>query len=449
VSFQFWKVVPVVVLVRLQRKQAMFLLLDVRFFTIQARRMCNMILKRFQWPIQRWGCIRYDILLLIMVFAVSNRGNYCHPTSTWFVPFVDGLQQQQQHRCSLEWCTFTHGNVFSSRTSLDGYHHHPPTRQRLDNSFPHHRHPLKRRRCDDSAIFPKSLVLRGGGGDSGGGGDRSSITDTSSSHTRFSLWHEMLAEMVGTFIIVQFGTAAIMSAVFCHGGGISGLLAIAVVWSVAVTVAIATTAAISGAHLNPAISIAMAWIRPSTNFGWYKVLPYIVAQFIGAILGSCVNLLLFGSSIQQYEASHGIVRASLNAVTSAKAFGEYYSISIVRAFAVEAFGTAILSAVIFSLTHPRNDTTKQQFIPPLIGGTVGALICTFAPLTQAGFNPARDFGPRIVAYLAGWKSVAFLPIGSWFVYIVAPIVGAVLGASFVDGVLYRPKTFQFVTKLSS
>jgi glycerol uptake facilitator protein len=425
------KVVPVVVLVRLQSKRC-FCCWTFDFFTIEARRLCNMILKRFQWPIRRWGCIRYDILLVIMVLAVSNRGNYCHHTPTWFVPFVDGLQQQQQYR-SLQWCTFTHGTVFSSRTSLDGYHHHPPTRQRLDNSFPHHRHPLKRRRCDDSAIFPKSLVLRGGGG---GGGDRSSITDTTSSNTRFSLWHEMLAEMLGTFIIVQFGTAAIMSAVFC--GGISGLLAIAVVWTVAVTVAIATTAAISGAHLNPAISIAMAWIRPSTNFGWYKVVPYIVAQFIGAILGSCVNLLLFGSSIQQYEASQGIVRASLNAVTSAKAFGEYYSISILRAFAVEAFGTAILSAVIFSLTHPRNDTTQQLFIPPLIGGTVGALICTLAPLTQAGFNPARDFGPRIVAYVAGWKSVAFLPIGSWFVYIVAPIVGAVLGASFVDGVLYRP-----------
>jgi glycerol uptake facilitator protein len=383
----------------------------------------------------------YDILLVIIVLAVSNHGNYCHHTTpTWFVPFVDGLQQQ--HR-SFPWCTFTHGNVFSSRTSLDGYHHHPPTRQRLGHSFPHHRHPLKGQRRD-SAIAPKSLVLRGGGG-GGDGGDRSSITDTTSSHTRFSLWHEMLAEMVGTFIIVQFGTAAIMSAVFCHGG-ISGLLAIAVVWSVAVTVAIATTAAISGAHLNPAISIAMAWIRPSTNFGWYKVAPYIVAQLVGAILGSCVNLLLFGSSIQQYEASQGIVRASLNAVTSAKAFGEYYSISILRAFAVEAFGTAILSAVIFSLTHPRNDTTQQLFIPPLIGGTVGALICTFAPLTQAGFNPARDFGPRIVAYVAGWKAVAFLPIGSWFVYIVAPIVGAVLGASFVDGVLYRPHNIPTLSR---
>jgi hypothetical protein len=80
------------------------------------------------------------------------------------------------------------------------------------------------------------------------------------------------------------------------------------------------------------------------------------------------------------------------------------------------FGTAVLAGVIFALTHPGNDTVKHNvYIPPFIGITVGALICGIAPLTQAGFNPARDFGPRIVAYLAGWKEAAF-----WWVYIVKP-----------------------------
>jgi glycerol uptake facilitator-like aquaporin len=79
---------------------------------------------------------------------------------------------------------------------------------------------------------------------------------------------------------------------------------------------------------------------------------------------------------------------------------------------------------------------KDGSIPPLIGLTVGALIAVVAPLTQAGFNPARDFGPRIVAWFAGWKTVAFT--GAW-VYIVAPIVGAILGASVADHLLYPDK----------
>jgi glycerol uptake facilitator protein len=78
---------------------------------------------------------------------------------------------------------------------------------------------------------------------------------------------------------------------------------------------------------------------------------------------------------------------------------------------------------------------KSGFVPPLVGLTVGGLFAVFAPQTQAGFNPARDFGPRIVAWLAGWKSIAFT--GAW-VYIVAPILGASVGATLADRILYKP-----------
>lgn len=98
------------------------------------------------------------------------------------------------------------------------------------------------------------------------------------------------------------------------------------------------------------------------------------------------------------------------------------------AFIAEVFGTGILAFVIFALTHPKNDTMKEGFIPPLIGLTVGSLIAIIAPITQAGFDPARDFGPRIVAFLAGWKVVAFK---GWWVYVLAPILGAI-----ADKILY-------------
>ena len=103
------------------------------------------------------------------------------------------------------------------------------------------------------------------------------------------------------------------------------------------------------------------------------------------------------------------------------------------AFLAESVGTGILAFVIFALTNPKNDAVKGGFIPPLIGLTVGGLIAVLAPLTQAGFNPARDFGPRIVAWFAGWKTVAFA--NAWL-YIVAPIVGAVVGAALADRILF-------------
>ena len=224
-----------------------------------------------------------------------------------------------------------------------------------------------------------------------------------------------------------------MSAVYADA--LKGLFQIAAVWIIAVTLAISTTGPVSGAHLNPAISIAFAALRPSSHFGWRKVMPYIVAQLAGAIFFSWMNLIMYNPLITAFEAANEIVRGSPDSVKSAKCFGEYYppSVTTLTAFFAEAYGTAFLAFVIFALTHKRNNGSHQAYIPALIGMTVGGLISVIAPVTQAGFNPARDFGPRIVAYLAGWGKVAFQ---GWWVYIVAPIVGAPIGAFVADVILF-------------
>lgn len=254
-----------------------------------------------------------------------------------------------------------------------------------------------------------------------------------------SLFREMLAELVGTFLIVFIGTGSVSSAIFTDS--LVGLFQIAAVWIIAVTIAICTTASISGAHLNPAISIAFAMVRPSKSFNWKKVLPYSASQVLGAILGGWLNLVLYGGSIAAFEAKNGIIRGAASGIKSAKCFGEYFAspVTTTTAFLAESVGTAILAFVIFALTNPKNDTVKDGFVPPLIGLTVGGLICVLAPLTQAGFNPARDFGPRIVAWFAGWKTVAFR--SSWL-YIVAPIVGAAVGATLADRVLFADSTVE-------
>jgi hypothetical protein len=143
--------------------------------------------------------------------------------------------------------------------------------------------------------------------------------------TRFwnkKIFREMIAELMGTFIIVFIGTGSVMSAIFTDS--LVGLFQIASVWIIAVTIAICTTASISGAHLNPAISFAFALLRPSKSFGWSKVLPYAFAQCLGAVLGSWTNLAMYASSISAFENANGIARASVAGIASAKCFGEYF-----------------------------------------------------------------------------------------------------------------------------
>ena len=198
------------------------------------------------------------------------------------------------------------------------------------------------------------------------------------------LLRELFAEALGTGLIVGWGTGAVMSAVVA--GALTDLFSIAAVWTLAVTLAIATTATISGAHLNPAMTLSFCLWR---NFPLCKVLPYVMAQLTGGVAASSLLYFLYANQIVAFEAAQGIVRSAVDstAVATAKCFGEYYlaPISAVQAFAAEAVGTAVLAFCVFALTHPKNETTiNKVYIPPLIGATVGALICVLAPLTQAG-----------------------------------------------------------------
>mmetsp|Transcript_1929 Transcript_1929/g.4438 ORF Transcript_1929/g.4438 Transcript_1929/m.4438 type:complete len:402 (-) Transcript_1929:1044-2249(-) len=242
---------------------------------------------------------------------------------------------------------------------------------------------------------------------------------------------ELIAELIGTYLIVMLGSGSVMSAVFT--GSLVGLFQIASCWIISVTVAIYCTSKISGAHLNPAITVALATFR---EFEWKKVVPYSLAQLTGAMLGSLTSYVMYASTIKAFESANGIIRSSVETgIISAKVFGEYFASPVTTALALvsEAIGTGVLAFVVFSLTNPKNDAVDDKFIPVVIGLTVGALVSCIAPLTQAGFNPARDFGPRIIAWLAGWRAVAFKK--AW-VYILAPVVGALGGAFVSDRVLY-------------
>lgn len=247
-----------------------------------------------------------------------------------------------------------------------------------------------------------------------------------------------IAEAIGTFLLVLFGTGSVAAAVFTDAQ--VGLWQVAVVWGFGVAIAIYVTAAVSGAHLNPAVSLAFAIFRRQ-EFSVSKMFAYWASQMIGAILAGFAVFILFNPFISNFESVNGILRGEEGSQRSAMAFGEYFPnpaiyeqgaivISHWHALAVEAFGTAILAMVIFALVDRRNAAIPNKGIAPFfIGFTVAILISLFAPITQAGWNPARDFGPRIVASLAGWGDIAIPgPEAGFWIYIAGPLIGAPIGA---------------------
>ena len=275
-----------------------------------------------------------------------------------------------------------------------------------------------------------------------------------------SLVKMCLAEALGTYLLVFLGCGAVHASVLT--GAQSGLWQVAIVWGVAIMLAIYTVGSISGAHINPAITLALAaWGRFPRRF----VLPYLGAQMVGAFLAAATLFVMFSPYLKLREQEKGVVRGYPGSEITAMCYGEYFPspgplsnaegpysldahqrlnalVSEPTAFLAEFLGTLILALVVVAVTDDRNPGAPASHLAPVfIGLTVAALISVIAPLTQACFNPARDFGPRLFAFLAGWGSIA-LPgtrgLSFLAVYGVAPIVGAIVGAGLYLHVLREP-----------
>ena len=277
---------------------------------------------------------------------------------------------------------------------------------------------------------------------------------TESAHpSRTLLPNWMVGEFFGTFLLVFFGCGSVCAAVLT--GAQQGIFQVAIVWGLGIATAIYLTGSLSGAHLNPAVTLAMAvW----GGFPGRRVVPYIVVQMVGAFVSAAVLYVVFAGALNVFEHKNHVVRGAAGSELSAKVFGEYFpppsaqspsdappsarlpegSIDALvtpwSAFGIEVIGTAVLLLVIFCCVDERNANRPLILTAATIGLTVTLLISLLGPLTMACFNPARDLGPRLFSTLAGWGSVPFTANGQgwWTVYIVAPIIGAQLG-----GALYR------------
>lgn len=245
-------------------------------------------------------------------------------------------------------------------------------------------------------------------------------------------------EFFGTFLLVFFGCGSVCAAVTT--GAQVGVFQVAIVWGLAIATAIYLTGALSGAHLNPAVTVSLAvW----SDFPNRRVMPYILTQMLGAFAGAAALYFIFGDALRAYEQANSMVRGAAGSEATAMVFGEFFPnpggqplteamrarMSPVAAFGAEIIGTAVLLLVILCVTDERNESRPQALTAATIGLTVTLLISLLGPLTMACFNPARDLAPRVFSSLAGWGAVPFQVNGmGWLtVYIVAPMLGGLLG----------------------
>jgi glycerol uptake facilitator protein len=253
----------------------------------------------------------------------------------------------------------------------------------------------------------------------------------------------LTGEIIGTFLMVFFGCGSVCAAVTT--GAQVGVFQVAIVWGLGIATAIHLTGSLSGAHLNPAVTVSLAvW----SDFPKIRVMPYVAAQFCGAFLAAAMLFGIFGGNLSAFEKERQIIRGQPGSEASAMVFGEFFPspggqpltpearerVSAGAAFGAEVIGTAILLLVIFCATDERNQSRPRLLNATVIGLTVTLLISLLGPLTMACFNPARDLAPRLFSSLAGWGTVPFSTNGcGWFtVYIAAPMLGGLLG-----GAIYR------------
>lgn len=236
------------------------------------------------------------------------------------------------------------------------------------------------------------------------------------------------SELLGTFLLVFFGCGAVAGETLFNAFG--SLLLIAAIWGIGVALAISLTGPLSGAHLNPAITLSFALLDGFPK----KLIPlYLSGQFAGAFLAASSLYLLFGPTISAFEASEGIVRGREGSEQTARIFGEFHSptSSLPSVFFAEFLGTLLLAFCVFRVVDlNRANKLPEWLLPIMIGLSLTVLISIFAPISMAGFNPARDLAPRIFSSLAGWQAYPFQANGiSWLVtYVIAPFLGAPLGA---------------------
>jgi glycerol uptake facilitator protein len=257
---------------------------------------------------------------------------------------------------------------------------------------------------------------------------------------------ELVSEFLGTFVIIAFGDGAVamvVAALNQSGRGPKPFvteadwLIIAWGWGFAVAFAVWVAGGVSGAHLNPAVTLAQAARR---GFPWRKVPAYWIAQVFGAFSAAALVYFNYHDAINSFQAANHIVKGQASSVPTFSIFATFpakYFHSWVGPFFDEVIGTAFLLGFILACIDEYNAPVKSNMAPLIIGFIVVAIGISYGANSGYAINPARDLGPRLWAWIAGWKSIAmpgdYGNVNTYFwIPIVGPLVGGLIGAFVYD-----------------
>ncbi|MEV4342946.1 MIP/aquaporin family protein [Actinoplanes sp. NPDC049596] len=244
------------------------------------------------------------------------------------------------------------------------------------------------------------------------------------------LWGELAAEFAGTMILILFGVGVVAQVA---GAGIGDHDSIAWAWGLGVTLGVYVAARISGAHLNPAVTIALACFK---GFEWRKVAPYSIAQFLGAFVAA---LLVRWNYTEVLHAADPGLTIKTQGVFSTLPGNGTLPVHEWGAFRDQIIGTAILLFLILAITDAANTAPTANLAPVVIGLLVVGIGMAWG--TNAGYaiNPARDFGPRLASFLTGYGGAWRDQYGNlyFWVPIIAPVIGGILGAGLYKVLIGR------------
>ncbi len=248
---------------------------------------------------------------------------------------------------------------------------------------------------------------------------------------------EAIAEFFGTMVLILFGDGCVATfSLFTKLGPNGAATPFANTWPViifgwgfAVMLGIYVSGAISGAHLNPAVTIALAATR---RFSWSKAGPYILAQVLGAFVAAAILYFVYNGALNANAGNDFAANVGGVFYTGPKSF-----VGTFGAFGDEFIGTALLVGLIVAITDTRNQPVQANLNPLIIGFLIVAIGASFGLNTGYAINPARDFGPRLwVALVTGGASFSQNNFYFW-IPIVAPILGGVAGAFIYDYTIGR------------
>jgi glycerol uptake facilitator protein len=249
----------------------------------------------------------------------------------------------------------------------------------------------------------------------------------------YGLLGELAAEFAGTLILILFGIGVVAQVVAATGLGDHDSIAWA--WGLGVVFGIYVAGKISGGHLNPAVTVALAVF---SGFPWRKVLPYSLAQTLGAFVAALLVRWDYTEVLAKYDPGHTIKSQFIFSTLPGNGANP---VSEWGALRDQIIGTAILLFLVFAVTDSRNTSPAANLAPVVVGLIVVAIGMAWG--TDAGYaiNPARDFGPRLAEYITGYSTAWRDQYGHlyFWVPIVGPLIGAVIGAG-----LYKLFIGQFL-----